>query len=848
MSKQQMLLVDGHGLAFRAFYALPEMNASDGTPTQAVVGFFSMLLKAISEWKPEYVALFFDPKGRTARKELYENYKEGRKPTPESFKTQLPLIIELARALGYPVFVREGIEADDLIASTAQHVVNSGVRAIVLSADKDMLQFLEEELIVARPSRGVSEMKLYTPMLFMEEYGFSPSVMADYLALVGDSVDNIPGVPGIGDKTARQLLIQYGSLEGIYSNIASLSPKRQSLFEEYREKVFWGRSLVLPVETEAIPVAELNMTEIDSRTARDLLRRLGLRSLEQRCLGECRGDEKVAGDSCCNPSEEKIEYYPCSLKSLLGEKRLVLVYDTEGEYPLLQVKYSALVSEKGAYAEMTVHEIRSFLSDWKGHCLLLSDYKKWCVAAEPIKSDAKICDLLLLYYLLHPDTKGWAGVKRKDGVLEEGIPTFMVWDELSRSSLYPVVHHLLADIDIPLSSVLARMERRGFLADKEQLLQLEESLSKKTNEIERTIYSNAGGEINLNSPKQVGELLFNQLRLPVIRKTKTGYSTDALVLEELAKLPKPLCVIPQLMLEYRELSKLQQSFVAPYLKISSMGDGCVRATFEQTGTGTGRLASHNPNVQNIPLFGDWAMQFRKCLVPADSANSFVSADYSQIELRVLAHLCKEDRLLEAFESERDIHTETASWVFGVDAESVTGEQRRFAKVVNFGLLYGMSAHGLAQRMGIARQEAARIVDRYFNVLPKVKEYLEQSLLEAKQRGYTRSLFGRVRPIAEFTKEGGVKGGALERIAINTPIQSAAADITKKAMIRLDAVLSAEYPEIFQVSQVHDSIICECPTHMAQDFAVRLKQIMEQDSPLDVPIKAEAKIGGSMADL
>ena len=847
-----MLLVDGHGLAFRAFYALPEMNASDGTPTHAIVGFFSMLLKAISEWKPEYVALFFDPKGRTARKELYENYKEGRKPTPESFKAQLPLIIDLAKALGYPVFVREGIEADDLIASTAQNVVSHGMRAVVLSADKDMLQFLEDELVVARPSRGVSEIKLYTPPYFIEEYGFSPRIMADYLALVGDAVDNIPGVPGIGDKTAKQLLIQHGSLEGIYDNIITLTPKRQSLFEEYRERVFWGRSLVLPVETEAIPMEELAMAEADTTTARELLRRLGLRSLEQRCIGKCDAgsdEEKMSGqESSHHVREEKMEYVPCTLDSLRDEKRLALVYDVEGEYPLVQIKYSALISEKGAYAQATPQEIHEFLSNWKGEHLLLSDYKKWCVAAEPLKTDAQIGDLLLLYYLLHPDTKGWQGVKKQDSVLEEGVPTFIAWDELTRTALYPVVNHLLAEIDIPLSSVLARMERRGFLADREQLHQLDDSLSKKTDEIEQSIYACAGENFNLNSPKQVGELLFNKLRLPVIRKTKTGYSTDALVLEELAKLPKPLCVIPQLMLEYRELSKLKQSFVAPYLKIGSMGDGCVRATFEQTGTGTGRLASHNPNVQNIPLFGDWATQFRKCLVPARDGNYFVSADYSQIELRVLAHLCKEDRLLEAFASERDVHTETASWVFSVDAENVTGEQRRFAKVVNFGLLYGMSAHGLAQRMGIARPEAARIVERYFNVLPKVKEYLEESLLEAKQRGYTRSLFGRVRPIAEFSKEGGVKGGALERIAINTPIQSAAADITKKAMIRLDAVLSTEYPEIFQVSQVHDSIICECPTHMAQEFAVRLKQIMEQDSPLDVPIKAEAKIGGSMADL
>lgn len=860
MSVKQILLVDGHGLAFRGFYALPEMTAPDGTPTQAIVGFFSMLLKVVEEWNPDGIGLFFDPKGPTKRHALYAEYKEGRKPTPESFKIQMPLILELSKAMGFPLFIEEGLEADDLIAATALRAMGEGVHVTVLSADKDMFQFIQSGLEIARPTKGVSEIKRYDAERFTAEYGFAPATMADYLALVGDAVDNIPGIPGIGDKTARQLLISYGSIEGIYDHLSELTPKRRALFEEHRERAFWSRSLVLPQEAEGIDPNLLYRGAPDGATIHALCAPLGLKKLELRAGGT----PGVSGNNLASAAESVGEepaapalfssLRTVPLAELWKEPRLALLYTTEGTYPLIRIRESFLVSPKGDSAPFLVQENTAELAEWTSRGeLLLSGFKEWCSAAGGFSGNlSSVRDVQLAHYLVHPDVRGHQPAdilnKKEGSPAERASDLFAAWDKVVSEPHYKEVEPLLSRIETPLSPVLSRMERNGFAADAEGLCRMDRDLAAQLMAIERTIQEVTGEQINLNSPKQVGELLFNVLRLPVIRKTKTGFSTDVLVLEELSRLPDPLNKIPRLMLEYRELSKLQSSFVAPYLKLSEEGDGVIRSTFEQAATGTGRLASHNPNVQTVPLFGEWAQRFRSCLVPVVRGNSFVAADYSQIELRVLAHLSGEERLLEAFAQGRDVHTETASWVFELPADFITDEQRRFAKVINFGLLYGMSAHGLAQRMGIKRFEAASIVERYFKVLPHVSAYLQNSAKEAKERGYTRSLFGRIRPLSEVTTIEGRGGGSIDRVAVNTPIQSAAADIAKLAMIRLQEAIDAEYPDVRLVLQVHDSLVCECPPEQADSFASCLISVMEAVPALDIPLKAELKRGNSMAEM
>ncbi len=841
-NKKKMLLVDGHGLAFRGFYALPEMNAPDGTPTNAILGFVNMLLKAMEEWQPEGIGLFFDPQGPTRRDEMYAEYKEGRRPTPDEFRVQMPLILELSEALGFPIFIESGVEADDLIASTALASAKEGWDTIILSADKDLLQLLRDGLTLARPTKGISEMKMYYEHSFTEEYGFAPGAMADYLALVGDAVDNIPGVAGIGDKTARQLLSAYGSLNGIYNALDALTKGQRAKLEEGRESAYWSYSLVLPQEVPPIARELLHREEIRYPQALDLCKKLGLKRLAERLdlNNPCR--VSPAESRTCQTGSA-FALVQTTIEELLKEETLVLA---DEPYTLMSVDGRWAVVEKTG---------RPQVFDWLGkNSLVLADYRGWCRRIPVLGDYSKnILDVELAHYFLHPDAKthGLGEILGKHpGMGEEQAEHILrLWNELNAGEHADDMRSVMTEIDVPLTPALLRLQERGLAVDLPSLRALDDELHGHLREIEAEIFRVAGGTINLNSPKQVGALLFEQLGLPVVKKTKTGYSTDVSVLEELARLPEPFCNVPSKMLEYRECSKISSGFVQPFIQHAEAApDGRIHSTFLHNVTGTGRLASRDPNAQNLPVFGHWAVRFREAIVPSGRDRVFVAADYSQIELRVLAHLCKEERLLEAFSKGRDIHLETASWVFGLEPGDITPEQRRFAKTVNFGLLYGMGAHGLAQRMGIQRHQAAQLVDRYFSVLPKVKRYLEDSAREAKARGYTKSAFGRIRPLSEVATVEGRGGNPIDRVAVNTPIQSTAADIAKIALFRFDEALREKYPSAFLVLQVHDSLICEAPADIADAVETLLIETMESVKAIDVPIKAEPKRGNSLADV
>jgi DNA polymerase-1 len=451
-------------------------------------------------------------------------------------------------------------------------------------------------------------------------------------------------------------------------------------------------------------------------------------------------------------------------------------------------------------------------------------------------------DVSLAHYFFHPDAASHPAPFGASEILE-------TWDGYSRGELAGAMLSVMKNIDAPLVPVLLDVTRDGLAVDLAALRVLDSELTRRFAQIEKEIFYASGEPINLNSPKQVGEMLFERLRLPVIKKTKTGYSTDAAVLEELASLPEPLCEIPRKMLEYRECAKMSSGFAQPFIKYAAESpDGRIHSAFLHTVTGTGRLASRDPNAQNIPMFGEWAKKFRRAIIPGGEGRLFVAADYSQIELRVLAHLSGEERLAEAFRCGRDIHLETASWVFGLEPEDITPEQRRFAKTVNFGLIYGMGAHGLGVRMGIPRHQAAGIVERYFEALPKVKKYLERSAAEATAAGRTTSIFGRVRPLKEVTTVEGRGSASIGRVAVNTPIQSAAADIAKIAMIRLHKILREKFPETKLVLQVHDSLVCETPAESSGEIERVLAETMEGVNYISVPLKAEPKRGASLADV
>ena len=861
---KDLLLIDGHGLAFRGFYALPEtLTAADGTPTNAIVGFTSMLLNGLEKWKPERVGLFFDPKGPTRRHELFKEYKEGRKPTPEGFKVQLPLIIDVSRAMGIPVFMRDGMEADDYIVSTARKASAEGWNVSVFSADKDLFQIINGNIKIIRPSKGVSDFRIYDKESFIEEYGFRPEAMADYLALVGDAVDNIPGVPGIGDKTAKELIGKFGSLEGIFDNLDEMPKGRRSKLEENIELAYSSRDLIIPQLTESVPLEELVMKGPDEEALREMCARLSLKKLMERMLpgaGSSAGDIREK-----RPSSVFIKSPAVSSIIDIGEapESRETVYDDLINSPELAIAPAydertlfCLFDREGRTAMLALDDMKA-MEKWGSWCakgdLTLFGYREMLAKYElPLPPAGRIRDVEVAHYLLHPDRGGSAIEKTLGRKLPAGkklaSQLFSMWDAFEPELWKFGLEKLMEELDLPLSAALADLQRNGIFADMAKLELIENDLAEAIARTENDIEKLVGETINLNSPKQVGWLLFEHLHLPPIKKTQTGYSTDMSVLEELARLPKPLCDVPGKIIEYREEAKILSGFVQPFLSAAKEGNGMIHSTFDHLSTGTGRLSSRDPNVQNMPVFGKWASRFRECFVPSSEGKVFVAADYSQIELRVLAHLSGEKMLISAFSEGRDVHMETASWVFGLPAEEITQEQRRFAKVVNFGLLYGMGAHGLAQRLGISRPQAATMVERYFSVLPNVKGYLEKSVREAKEIGYTRSIFGRIRPLAEVATTAGRGNNPIDRVAVNTPIQSAASDIAKIAIMRFDKVIKEEFINAKTVLQIHDSIVCECMREDAERLENRLIEVMEGVDVLSVPIKAEPKRGDSLSSV
>ena len=846
--KKKMLLIDGHGLAFRGFYALPEtLTASDGTPTNAIVGFTNMLMKCLDDDSVDAIGMFFDPKGPTKRNEMFKEYKEGRKPAPDAFKIQMPMIIDICRAMGVPVFIRDGVEADDYIIATALHAVDNGWNVEVLSADKDLFQIIRDGISVKRPTRGVSEFKTYDKEFFIQEYGFGPELMADYLALLGDAVDNIPGVPGIGEKGAKELILKYGCLKSIYENLEDIAKGKRIKLEEGKELAFLSKELIVPQRTDNVPEEQLRLSEPNHKELGAMCQKLGLRRLAERC-------KKDDGESL-------FETYASE-----GDPALYTNEITAGNVPLVEIlKFPELsiVPAEENYVLANRENMSAMLNvENKNDISLL---RNWCKAGTlyvcglrklllndmlPVPELSKINDIEIAHYLLHPDRGG--DISKTIGYplpIEANLARnlFQLWDAFYAKVKEYDMERLMDELDKPLSPVLAKLQKNGFGADTKKLASLEQELIKRIAQTEVSIHSRTHEKINLNSPKQVSWLLFDELRLPPIKKTVSGYSTDMSVLEELAKLPEPLCDVPKLLIEYREQSKVLSSFVEPFLKLAKNGDGRIHSTFDHLATGTGRLASSDPNAQNMPVFGEWADKFRGCFTPA-RGNIYISADYSQIELRVLAHLSGEDKLIDSFRENRDVHTETASWVFGLPAEDITSEQRRFAKVVNFGLLYGMSAHGLAQRLGITRPQAASMVDRYFSVLPKVKAYLSQSVKDAKARGYTKSIFGRMRPLNELATIEGRGNNPIDRVALNTPIQSAASDIAKIALLRFNDVLERDYKSANIILQIHDSIVCECMEEDADRVEASLVRTMESVNELSVPVKVESKRGYSLASV
>ena len=842
----KLLILDGNSVINRAYYGVKLLTTREGLFTNAIYGFLNILEKIEKEEQPEAVCVAFDLHGPTFRHLQYDGYKATRHGMPEELAQQMPLMKQVLKAMNIPIYECQGWEADDVIGTVGKICSNHGWECVIVTGDRDSLQLIDENVHVklVLTKAGQTTSTLYTTEKFREEYGFDPIRMIDLKALMGDHSDNIPGIPGVGPKTATELLIKYGSLEGLYENLQdpTIRPKLREKLEQGKESAELSFDLAT-IRTNA-PIDFEPKDAIIQPYNRTVLYQLFVKLEFVKLIDKygLRGAEMEAPKSDCS--------YHC-----VCLERAMQLPDMCDRYALYFAPDGSLgvAWENGvcALTPMEVQFMGSALSSYRGG--ICHDVKTTMHRLTDSGLDIGnfVFDTALAAYNLNPSQSDYPVSKLATNFLgvsvDDGDPAACaeaIWN------LYPaleaeLIRHemkeLYDEIELPLCFVLYRMEREGVAIDREQLSAFGKMLSQRISDCETLIFSYSGGPFNINSTKQLGELLFEQLGLPVLKKTKTGYSTNAEVLE---KLKDKHPIIPAVM-DYRMLTKLNSTYAEGLLKVID-ADGRIRTTFQNLVTATGRLSSTEPNLQNIPVRTDLGAEIRKMFIPKPG-HVLVDADYSQIELRVLAHIADDQAMQQAFISGMDIHTVTASQVFGVAPGEVTALQRRHAKAVNFGIVYGISEFSLADDIGVSRYQAKDYIDSYLANYQGVRSYMRQVVAEAKEQGYTKTIYGRRRYIPELKSSNFNIRQSAERIALNTPIQGTAADLIKLAMVRVDKALEEKFPEARLILQVHDELIVECPEGQAADVAAVVSQQMQQVAQLKVPLLAEAKWGESWYD-
>ena len=816
-----LVLIDGSSLAYRAFFAFQKnpLRNSRGENTSAVFAFTNSVLKLLRDYRPTYGAVVFDAKGPTFRHELYQEYKADRPKAPDELVRQLHIIREVAKGLGFQVLELPGYEADDLLATLAKRAEAQGFQVLILTSDKDLLQIVSDRIHVldTRPKKDV----YYTPETVLERKGVHPHQIPDLLALEGDAIDNIPGVPGVGEKTARALIQQFGSVEALLQHIDDVPRKslRELLKNSNIQKQIVDSKTLATLESQApvdISIEELKIRPMDRKILFPIFRDLEFASLMAQLAVVPKDLSEVSPP----------DTWP--------ERVVATTLNGEGIIAIDETRFCRIPEPKIRDLLTTpTHQISAFA---------LKPLHRWALQRQ-IHLTRPVFDLHLAAYLIDPgksrydleylamETLGWK--LHSDPVKQKAQEVLLVQrlqaDYEARLAALGL-EHLYREVEIPLSRVLARMEHRGVRVNPDHLTQLESSIQKHLQRLIQEIFDLAGEEFNLNSPRQLSRILFEKLGLPPVKKTQKGYSTDQETLQKL----RDLHPLPAKILEYRELYKLLSTYIAP-LRDWIGADGRIHPTFDQTGTATGRLSCKNPNLQNIPIRGDIGRQVRAAF---EAAPGYVllSADYSQIELRILAHLSGDETLRAAFLEGRDIHAETARRVFGDETE------RRRAKIVNFGIAYGMSAYGLSQQLGVSVREAERFIQGYFFSYPGVKAWIEETLAQARETGMVRTMLGRIRYVPEINSPNRQVREMYERIAVNSPIQGSAADMIKIAMIRIDERFQAERLRSGLILQIHDELLVE----VAEDEVERAREIvvqeMEQALPLDVPVEVEVGMG------
>ena len=841
----KLLILDGNSVINRAYFGVKPLTNREGLYTHAIYGFLNILEKLEREEQPDAVCVSFDLHGPTFRHLKYDGYKATRHGMPEELRMQMPVMKDVLRAMNIPIYECQGWEADDVIGTVGRICSNNGWECVIATGDRDSLQLIDEnvhvKLVISKP--GQTTATLYTEEKFREEYGFEPKKMIDLKALMGDSSDNIPGVAGVGPKTATELLLKFGSLDGVYANLddPSIRPKLREKLETSKGNAYLSYDLAtirpeapIDFEPKDAIVQPYNKPALYALFQRlefvKLIDKYGLRSAAAEAPKTTVTDVKKL-PRCQELPAEKLS---CAV--YLAEDGALGIAWEKGVYTVTPMEVQMACDCLLGRLDCICHDVKTTMHrlDELGLCYEEFSFDTALAAYDlnPSASDYPVSKLATNFLGTSVDDGDAAACAEALWQLKPVLSA-----ELEKQGMT----NLYETIELPLCSVLYRMECEGVAIDKQQLEQFGQMLGQRIDDSEKLIYSYSEEVFNINSTKQLGELLFDKLGLPPVKKTKTGYSTNAEVLE---KLKDKHPIIPAIM-DYRMLTKLKSTYADGLMKVIS-GDGRIHTTFQNLVTATGRLSSTEPNLQNIPVRTDLGAEIRKMFVPKEG-HVLVDADYSQIELRVLAHISDDTVMQQAFIDGQDIHTVTAAQVFGVAPENVTSLQRRHAKAVNFGIVYGISEFSLSEDIGVSRWEARDYIDSYLTNYSGVRRYMKQVVADARESGFTQTMFGRKRYIPELSSSNfNIRQGA-ERIALNTPIQGTAADLIKLAMIRVDKALREEFPEAKLLLQVHDELIVECPEDIAPEVAKLVSREMEGIAALTVPLTAEAKFGKSWYD-
>ena len=893
MDKKKFFILDGSSLLYRAFYALPLLETENGVYTNAIVGFSNMLFKLLTDWQPAALVIAFDKGKHTFRTDMFADYKGTRKPMPEELRSQVPLLHEMAEAWNIPLVEMAGYEADDIIGTLANKAVEAGMSAYVVTGDRDALQLVKSDLTVLFTKKGISDIVLYDVAKFQEEYqGLSPVQLIDLKGLMGDNSDNIPGVPKVGPKTAMKLIAAYGSVEQVLLHIEEISGKAlQERLRDNQQQAVLSKKLAaikldVPVEYQeaefALDAKAGALTAFYQKyQMRSLARQVGKLS---DIIGGGIGEEQEAEAQSLLPVpqlreatalETGREMYQQAVKA----GKAFVIGDFQGIVPHKRLVAAAVVIGSQLYycpmSKEETHGMDSLFGDlepevnpgWDYVLRLLTDKdiaKYICDAKgfyhSGIQLAGNIWDASLMGYLINPASNKYtmlelmhsydARVQEPEEVWTDSMKLgwqcyglAQIGERLQKKLMLFDLLSLYQEIEFPLVQVLAAMEQAGIYLNRESLARQTREAGSIIADLEQEIYDLAGRQFNIASPKQLGVILFEELGLPVIKKTKTGYSTNVEVLNELYNLHP----IIEKILAYRQWTKLKSTYMDGIAPLIDREDGRVHTSFNQTATATGRLSSSDPNLQNIPVRRQEGRHIREMFEPGQGYDLLVSADYSQIELRVLADMSQDENFLRAFRHNEDVHARTAAEVFGVAVEDVDSELRRKAKAVNFGIIYGMSDFGLAQDLHISRKEAKEYINKYFAKCQGVKAFIDKVVTEAHDNGYVLTKFGRRRDLPEIRSTNFQRRSLAERMAMNTPIQGTAADIIKLAMIRTYKALQEAGLKSRMLLQVHDELVLEVPQEELPQVKALLKQSMEQATELQVPLTIDINAGKNWAE-